>query len=393
MTARTGVVILGATGSIGRSTLAVIRRHPERFRVVALTANRRAEELARLAEEFDPDFVVLAPEDADPGSGWSGKWLQGRDGMARAASADGAEIVVNGLVGVAGLDPTLTALEAGKRVALANKESLVAGGDLVLRALESGTGELVPVDSEHSAVFQCLHGRPTAEVDRIVLTASGGPFRTWPAERFGAIRPGDALAHPTWSMGDKITIDSATLANKALEVIEGHYLFGLDYDRIEVVVHPASVVHCLLEFRDGSTLAQLGFPSMEVPVCYALFHPERAADTFERFDPIAASPLVFEPVREEDFPMFGLGVAAGRQGGVYPAAYNAANEVAVRAFLDGKLSYPGIAHAVEAALESPPDGSIDDLADVWRVDAEARRTTAEFIERHGRAELRTADRV
>lgn len=381
---RIGVVVLGATGSIGCSTLNVIRRHPDRFRVVALTANQSAPELAQLAAEFEPDFVVLAGESAEATPGWNGDWERGADGMARAASADGAEIIVNGLVGVAGLAPTLTALEAGKRVALANKESLVAGGDLVLEALRAGTGELVPVDSEHSAVFQCLHGRPATEIARMVLTASGGPFRTWPVERFGDIRPEDALAHPTWSMGDKITIDSATLANKALEVIEGHYLFGLDYDRIEVVVHPASVVHCLLEFQDGSTLAQLGFPSMEVPVCYALFHPERAADTFERFDPVAASPLEFEPVREEDFPMFGLGVAAGRRGGVFPATYNAANEVAVRAFLDGQLDYPGIARAVESALESPPAGSIDDLADVRRVDAEARRTTADFIERNGR---------
>ncbi len=380
-TEQVGVAILGATGSIGRSTLNVIRRHPDRFRVVALTANSRARELARLATEFQPEFVALADGSVSAVSGWDGEWRHGADGLAAAAAADGAEIIVNGLVGVAGLEPTLTALDAGKRVALANKESLVAGGELVLDALRAGSGELIPVDSEHSAVFQCLQGRPSAEIDRLVLTASGGPFRTWPAERFADIRPADALAHPTWSMGDKITIDSATLANKALEVIEGHYLFGLDYGRIDVVVHPASVVHCLLEFRDGSTLAQLGFPSMEVPVCYALFHPGRGADTFERFDPVAASPLVFEPVREADFPMFGLGVAAGRGGGVLPATYNAANEVAVRAFLDGQLDFQGIAHAVEAALGSPPDGPIEDLADVRRVDAEARRTTSDFIAR------------
>jgi len=380
-TDQVGVAVLGATGSIGHSTLNVVRRHPDRFRVVALTANSRAPELASLASEFQPEFVALADDGSDAAPGWDGDWRYGAEGITSAAGADAADIVVNGLVGVAGLAPTLTALEAGKRVALANKESLVAGGELVLKALQAGNGELIPVDSEHSAVFQCLHGRPSAEIDRMVLTASGGPFRTWPVERFADIRPEDALAHPTWSMGDKITIDSATLANKALEVIEGHYLFGLDYGRIEVVVHPASVVHCLLEFRDGSTLAQLGFPSMEVPVCYALFHPERAADTFERFDPVAASPLVFEPVRAEDFPMFGLGVEAGRSGGVLPATYNAANEVAVRAFLDGQLDFRGIARAVEAALGSPPAGSIDDLADVRRVDAEARRATSEYIAR------------
>lgn len=378
-----GVSVLGATGSIGRSTLNVIRRHPERFRVVALTANENASELARLAAEFAPEFVVLTDLNAETATGWSGEWLRGPEGMAAAASAAGAEIIVNGLVGVAGLEPTLTALAADKRVALANKESLVAGGELVVAALRAGNGELIPVDSEHSAVFQCLHGRPSAEINRMVLTASGGPFRTWPVERFVDIQPEDALAHPTWSMGDKITIDSATLANKALEVIEGHYLFGLDYDRIDVVVHPASVVHCLLEFRDGSTLSQLGFPSMEVPVCYALFHPERPADTFQRFDPVAASPLVFETVREDSFPMFGLGVAAGRRGGIFPATYNAANEVAVQAFLSGQLDFPGIAHAVEAALESPPEGSVQGLDDVKRVDAEARRTTSDFIARKG----------
>jgi 1-deoxy-D-xylulose-5-phosphate reductoisomerase len=379
---RTGVAVLGATGSIGRSTLNVIRRHPERFRVVALTANENAAALARLAVEFDPDFVVLAGDSTDASADWDGEWLRGREGVVAAARADGADIVVNGLVGVAGLEPTLAALEAKRRLALANKESLVAGGELALKALRDG-GELIPVDSEHSAVFQCLQGRPPEEIDRIVLTASGGPFRTWPAARFADIRPRDALAHPTWDMGDKITIDSATLANKALEVIEGHYLFGLDYDRIEVVVHPASVVHCLLEFRDGSTLAQLSLPTMELPVRYALFHPERQADTFERFDPVAASPLEFEPVRESDFPMFGLGVAAGRKGGSYPAAYNAANEVAVRAFLDGRLDFPGIARAVEAALEAASGEAIGQLADVWRVDAEARRATAEYIERAG----------
>ncbi len=375
------MVVLGATGSIGRSTLNVIRRHADCFRVVGLTANNNAIELDRLASEFEPEFVALAGEPSSATTGWAGEWRFGSDHVATAAAAPGADIVVNGLVGIAGLEATLEALRAGKRLALANKESLVAGGDLVLEAWRGGGGELIPVDSEHSAIFQCLAGRPAEEVYRMTLTASGGPFRTTPAAGFSAIRPSDALAHPTWNMGDKITIDSATLANKALEVIEAHYLFGVDYDRIEVVVHPDSVVHCLLEFRDGSTLAQLGVPTMEVPVCYALFHPERPADLFERFDPVAASPLVFERIRDDDFPMFRLGVDAGRAGGSYPAAYNAANEAAVRAFLEGRIDFPAIARVVEEALAVASAAPVPTLSDVWRIDAAARQRAEESIAR------------
>ncbi|MGW8283491.1 MAG: 1-deoxy-D-xylulose-5-phosphate reductoisomerase, partial [Gemmatimonadota bacterium] len=227
---------------------------------------------------------------------WGGEWRVGAEQVAAAAGVE-AGIVVNALVGYAGLESTLVALNSGRRLALANKESLVAGGDLVLEAWRAGGGELIPVDSEHSAIHQCLAGRPADEVSRLILTASGGPFRSLPSDRFGSVQPEDALAHPTWNMGDKISIDSATLANKALEVIEAHLLFGIPYDRIEVVVHPPSIVHSFVEFRDGSTIAQMGHPSMEVPILYALSAPERLPNEFRPFDPVADGPLQFEPLR------------------------------------------------------------------------------------------------
>lgn len=377
-----GVILLGATGSIGRSTLNVLARHRDRFRVVALTGARRSETLDRLACEVEPDFVVLAERPAAGFSPeWRGEWRFGPEALAAAAGCSDASIVVNALVGFAGLESTLSALRAGRRLALANKESLVAGGELVLAAWRESEGALLPIDSEHSAILQCIAGRPAGEVDRIILTASGGPFRTTPAARFPDIRPEDALAHPTWSMGDKITIDSATLANKALEVIEAHLLFGIPYDRIEVVVHRSSIVHSFVEFRDGSTVAQLGHPTMEVPILYALAAPERLRNEFRSFDPVEAGPLEFERLREEDFPMFGLGVAAGRAGGTRPAAYNAANEVAVRAFLEGRIRFPGIPGVVARVLDAMPAAPVRALEDVVAADAEARRRAAEAVAR------------
>jgi 1-deoxy-D-xylulose-5-phosphate reductoisomerase len=377
-----GVVLLGATGSIGRSTLRVIKRHQDRFRLRALTAGSRGESLDEMAAEVDPDYVVLARRPS--GSfrpGWSGEWRFGREALAAAAADPEADLVVNALVGYAGLESTLAALEAGHRLALANKESLVAGGDLVLDAWREGSGELVPVDSEHSAIHQCLAGRPSAEVGRLILTASGGPFRELPPDRFAEIQPEDALAHPTWSMGDKITIDSATMANKALEVIEAHLLFDVPYERIDVVVHPSSIVHSFVEFRDGSTIAQLGHPSMEIPILYALSGPERLPNEFRSFDPISDGPLEFESLRSEQFPMYGLGVAAGREGGTHPAAYNAANEVAVRSFLDHRLSFPGIAAVVEDVLTRMTPRTVTSIEDVEAADFEARTLAREAVYR------------
>jgi len=381
VTAPRGVAILGATGSIGKSALAVVRQHPDRFRPVVLTAHRNAEGLAALVEEYRPSLAVLADPSGASGvySGGATRWASGREALLEAAAHPEVDVVLNALVGAAGLEPTLAALRAGKRVALANKESLVCGGPLVMRAAAEGGGELLPVDSEHSAIFQCLQGGRWGEVERLLITASGGPFRGFPPERLAAVTPGDALRHPTWDMGAKITIDSATLANKALEVIEAHFLFGVPYDRIQAVVHPQSIIHSMVEFVDGSVLAQMGFPTMEIPVLYALSYPERLPYESRRFDPVAAGTLTFEPVRAGCFRAFSLGVEAGKAGGTAPAVFNAANEVAVSAFLQGDLSFPGIAAAIENALSRWPGGEASTLDDVLRADAWARGVTQTFV--------------
>ncbi len=376
-----GVAILGATGSIGRSALAVLDQHPDRFRAVALTARTSGDALAALCARWRPALAVVSDGEVPAGASGATRWATGREALLEAATHPDADVVINALVGAAGLEPTLAALRAGKRVALANKESLVCGGPLVLAAAREGGGGLVPVDSEHSAILQCLHGARTEDVRRIVLTASGGPFRLWPAEMLAAATPADALRHPTWDMGAKVTIDSATLANKALEVVEAHFLFGVGYERIEAVVHPQSIVHSFVEMVDGSVLAQLGFPTMELPVLYALTHPARLPYEGRRFDPVAAGALTFEPVDAERFPAFALGVEAGRRGGTAPAVFNAANEVAVAHFLNGGLPFPGIAEAVGAALADWDGGGADSLAAVLAADARARRTTETFVRR------------
>jgi 1-deoxy-D-xylulose-5-phosphate reductoisomerase len=343
------VAVLGSTGSIGTTALRVLGRQTDRFRVSALTAYSNAALLREQAGAFQPAFVGIVRD----GGADDGRWCHGPECLARAAVRDDVDIVLNAVVGSIGLDATLAALERGKRVALANKESLVMGGHLVAAAAERGGGEVVPVDSEHSAVLQCIVGRPGVEVRRIILTASGGPFREWPVDRLARATVDDALNHPTWSMGRKITVDSATLANKALEVIEAHYLFGLPYDRIDVVVHPQSIVHSFVEFVDGSVLAQLGVPSMELPVLYALTHPSRVSDSgVPAFDPVRASPLSFEPVRTDAFPALRLGIEAGRSGGAAPAVFNAANEQAVAIFLEGRIGFSDIPAAIADALRS-----------------------------------------
>ncbi|MEP7348144.1 MAG: 1-deoxy-D-xylulose-5-phosphate reductoisomerase, partial [Gemmatimonadaceae bacterium] len=272
-----------------------------------------------------------------------------------------------------GMDATLAALRAGKRVALANKESLVVAGHLAMEAARIGGGQIVPIDSEHSAILQCLAGRGAADIRRLILTASGGPFRDWNPDRLRGATLAEALQHPTWRMGRKITVDSATLANKALEVIEAHYLFGVSYDSIDVVVHPQSIVHSMVEFVDGSVLAQVGVPSMELPILYALTHPERVPDMgVERFDPVGSSPLTFEAVRREDFPALALGIDAGRRGGAAPAVFNAANECAVGLFLDGKIQFIDIPRAIASALARMESGSGTTREELLLADAEAR---------------------
>lgn len=343
-----GVALLGSTGSIGTTALRVLDRQRERFRVAALTAFANTALLAEQVARFSPSFVGLVHN----GTSKAG-WHVGEECLVEAATRSDVDIVLNAVVGAAGLDATLAALEAGKRVALANKETLVVAGDLAAAAARRGGGEIVPVDSEHSAILQCVAGRAPSDVRRVILTASGGPFRDWPRERLARATIDDALNHPTWRMGRKITVDSATLANKALEVIEAHYLFGLPYDRIDVIVHPQSVVHSFVEFVDGNVLAQLSTPTMELPVLYALTHPERVPDDGVRpFDPVVCSPLTFEPVRHDEFPALRLGVEAGRAGGAAPAVFNAANEQAVAFFLEGRITFNDIARAIASALES-----------------------------------------
>ncbi len=368
-----GIAILGSTGSVGRSTLAVLRRQREHFRVVALTAGRNLEELEAQRAEWRPAFAGLAepvPAGALP---------SGPEVLIEAALHPGVDIVVNAVVGAAGLDATLAALRAGRRVALANKETLVVAGELVAEAARAGGGEVVPVDSEHSAVLQCVTGHESA-LCRLILTGSGGPFRDWAPERVARATIVEALDHPTWRMGRKITVDSATLANKALEVIEAHHLFGLDYDALEVVVHPQSIVHAFAEFCDGSVIAQLAFPSMELPILYALTHPRRLPDAgVRRFDPVAAGPLTFEPVRADVFRAFHAGLQAGRAGGTAPAAFNAANEIAVAAFLDGCIPFGRISEVIEGVLDTHRPEPVTSVESVRAADCGARASARALL--------------
>jgi len=362
-----GVAVLGSTGSIGCSTLQVLARQRERFKVVALTAHTNSALLADQVATWKPAFSGLVNG-------------AGAQCLVEAATHPDVRIVVNGIVGAAGLEATLAALRAGKRVALANKETLVMAGELVTRAAREGGGEIVPVDSEHSAVLQCVTGRRPAELARLILTASGGPFRTWEPARAARATVTEALRHPTWKMGKKITVDSATLVNKALEVIEAHYLFAVDYERVDVVIHPQSVIHAFTEFVDGSVLAQVGFPTMELPILYALTHPDRIPDDgARRFDPVAAGNLTFEPVRPELFPAYLLGRDAARRGGTAPAAFNAANEVAVELFLAERIAFGRIAEIIAATLQGhdSTSGDAESLDAVLAADAAARRIARE----------------
>lgn len=369
----TGLVLLGSTGSIGRSTLEVVADLGDRFRLVGLSCQRRWRELARIAETTRPEAVAIADLEAWREARAEGAFagvacLPGPEGVTELARWGSAEVVLNGIVGAAGLPATLAALQAGKRVALANKESLVVGGELVMQA--AGEGDLLqPVDSEHNAIWQLLRDRPRDHVRRIVLTASGGPFRDRPAGRMGNVTPEEALAHPTWSMGPKITVDSATLANKGLEVIEAHHLFGLEYGRIDVVIHPQSIVHGLVECVDGTLFAELGEPDMRAPIRAALTWPDRVPGG-EPVDLVRLSGLTFEEPDPRRFPALGIARGAGEAGGTAPAVFNAANEVAVSAFLAGRIDFPQIPSLCESVLaehDVRPAESVETLfeADRW----------------------------
>ncbi|MDE0897889.1 MAG: 1-deoxy-D-xylulose-5-phosphate reductoisomerase [Longimicrobiales bacterium] len=385
------IALLGSTGSIGRSALQVVSRHPDRLKVVALTANRRSAELEAQVSIFEPDTAVLSdPTVALPQSTSQTRWRSGREALIEVAARDDVDVVLNACVGAAGLGPTLAALRSGHRVALANKESLVVGGPLVLNAAHAGGGEIIPIDSEHSAILQCLEGSQIEDVQRIILTASGGPFRGRTAQDLCDVSAAQALKHPTWDMGAKITIDSATLANKALEVIEAHYLYGLEYDQIGAVIHPQSIIHSFVELVDGSVLAQLGFPTMEIPILYALVYPERVADSALRsYDPVQSPPLTFEDIDHLAFPMFALGVDAGRRSGCTPLVYNAANEVAVQAFLEDRISFPEIADVVAEAMDRTGTSDLRDMDDVIAVDTAAREVAVDVTVRLGEARMGT----
>ena len=343
------VALIGATGSIGRQAIEIVEAHPELELVAAASGSTPIDGIAPLTQ-VGGDLTELLDR-ADP------------------------DVVLNAVVGFAGLPVTLWALERGVDLALANKESLVAAGELALAAQRRGGGRLLPVDSEHSAAFQCLESRTPEQVRSLVLTASGGPFRGRTRDELEDVTPEEALAHPTWSMGPKITIDSATLANKGLELIEAHFLFGLPYEQIEVVVHPTSVVHALVRFRDGAALAHLGYPDMRVPISFALTYPERADTPVAPLDLAGGLTLEFHAPDLDTFRMLALARAAGEEGGTFPCAYNAANEVAVAAFLEGRMPFLGIADAVEETLAAVDGAPAGNLGDLTAADEEARRLT------------------
>jgi len=382
------VALLGATGSIGRQTIDLARRFPDRLRIVAATAATRDEELAELlaglaaaAPDAPPPRIALTDDAARVRAaarpGWRARLLSpGGTGLCEAAAWPEADVVVNAVVGAAGLAPTLAAVARGTCIALANKESLVVGGDLVRAAAAASGAVLLPVDSEHSAIAQCLAGRAVDEIESLTLTASGGALRDWPAERLREASLADVLRHPTWNMGPKVTVDSATLMNKGLEVIEAHHLFGVPYADIGVVVHPGSLVHSLVTFRDGAVMAQLGAPDMRVPLLYALAGERHWPLATERLDLVRIGTLRFaapDPVR---FPCLALARRAAEAGGRAPIVLNAANEIAVAGLLAGRLGFPEIAVVIERTLAAIPGGPVDGLEEALAVDQEARRIAA-----------------
>jgi 1-deoxy-D-xylulose-5-phosphate reductoisomerase len=383
------LAILGSTGSIGRSTLAVVAEHPGEFTVAALAAGRNVELLAAQIGEFHPRLVSVQDEAAaarlrkllPPGK--NPEILAGPQGAAAVATITGADLVVSAMVGAAGLEPTLAAIEAGIPVALANKETLVAAGSLVMAAAQKKGVALLPVDSEHSALMQALQGQRREDVKKLWLTASGGPFRSWPAEKLAQVTPAQALRHPNWDMGAKITIDSATMMNKALEVIEASVLFALPVDRIGVYIHPQSIIHSLVEFVDGSVIAQLGVPDMRLPIAYALTYPRRLPLSGPTLDLGRIAQLTFEEPDLERFPSLGLGYEAARAGGTMPAVLNAANEVAVAAFLEERLSYQGIPRVVAATMGAHVPESLHSLEQVLGVNRWARECAQNLINRIG----------
>ena len=386
------ITLLGSTGSIGTQTLDILEQHPDQFRLVGIAAGRNVELLAEQVRRHRPEIVAIQDESrfselqtALADLDYQPQLLAGNEGIVEVARYGDAEVVVTGIVGCAGLLPTIAAIEAGKNIALANKETLIAAGPVVLPLLQKHGVTITPADSEHSAIFQCIQGlsthadfrpgQPAPGLRRIILTASGGSFRDWPVEKLANVTVADALKHPNWSMGRKITIDSATLMNKGLEVIEAHYLFGLDYDHIDIVIHPQSIIHSLIETADTSVLAQLGWPDMRLPLLYAISWPERVFTDWKSLDLVKAGDLTFREPDHAKYPCMGLAYAAGRAGGTMPAAMNAANEQAVALFLDEKIGFLDIPRLIEQVCDRHRSDftATPSLDDILQVDAWARR--------------------
>ncbi|MCG5061887.1 MAG: 1-deoxy-D-xylulose-5-phosphate reductoisomerase [Limnoraphis sp. WC205] len=373
------ITLLGSTGSIGTQTLDIVTDHPDKFRIVGLAARRNVTLLAQQIRAFRPEIAAICDEtqfpalkaaiaDLDP----QPILLAGESGVVEVARYGDSEAVVTGIVGCAGLLPTLAAIKAGKDIALANKETLIAGGPVVNPLIQEYGVKLLPADSEHSAIFQCLQGVPQGGLRRIILTASGGAFRDWPVEKLAEVKVADAIKHPNWSMGRKITVDSATMMNKGLEVIEAHFLFGLDYDNIDIVIHPQSIIHSLIELQDTSVLAQLGWPDMRLPLLYAMSWPERIYTNWESLDLVKAGNLTFKAPDNQKYPCMPLAYAAGRAGGTMPAVLNAANEQAVALFLDEKIEFLDIPKMIEYVCDrhqtdNCKNPSLDDIiaVDQW----------------------------
>jgi len=380
------ITLLGSTGSIGTQTLDIVNQYPERFRVVGMTAGGNVELFAQQILQFKPEIVAIANPDkyielktAISSLEPQPIILAGTDGIEKVAGYGDSETVVTGIVGCAGLLPTIAAIKAKKDIALANKETLIAAGSVVMPLIQEYGVKILPADSEHSAIFQCLQGLPEGGLRRIILTASGGAFRDLPTEKLASVTIADALKHPNWSMGRKITIDSATLMNKGLEVIEAHYLFGLDYDHIEIVIHPQSIIHSLIELEDTSVLAQLGLPDMRLPLLYALSYPDRLSTDWTRLDLVKSGDLTFRSPDHLKYPCMQLAYAAGRAGGSMPAVLNAANEQAVDLFLNEKITFLQIPQLIEKTCERHNHIAAPTLEDILEVDAWARRTTLELV--------------
>jgi 1-deoxy-D-xylulose-5-phosphate reductoisomerase len=380
---RRKISILGATGSVGSSTLDLVERHPDRFEVVALTAARNVDALADVAVRTNAKLAVIDEQSLLPQlesrlRGSDCRAASGRDALVEAAAGQ-AEWVMAAIVGCAGLEPVMAAIEAGRTVALANKESLVVAGELMIGAARHSGATILPVDSEHNAIFQCLAGNRSVDVSRLILTASGGPFRSWTPAQMAVVTPEQAVAHPNWSMGAKISVDSATMMNKGLEVVEARWLFGLPPSHTEVVIHPQSIVHSMVRYRDGSIIAQLGIPDMRIPIAYALSCPQRLEVNLRPLDLARNRELTFMRVEEKRYPALNLAYRALEAGGVMPAVLNAANEVAVAAFLQKRIGFRDIHEVIKRTMAQYPGVSTNGLPGILRTDRWARQKAAEFI--------------